>query len=114
MGNITEGTNLVFEYKYSAEEEVNTQDDEYLEFIRFEISSDLNEFSYQDTELSDIKVVFSKSCFCFFDYDPNKDVPPTGTMSGEKISRTEWKISIDVTFYGDEHKSIEGGFVLKD
>jgi hypothetical protein len=113
-GNITEGTNLVFEYEYSAEDEVNTQDDEYSEFIRFEISSDLTEFSYQDSELSNIKAVFSKSCFCFFEYDPNKDVPPTGTISGEKVSQTQWKISIDVTFYGDEHKSIESNFRLKN
>ncbi|MGK0412397.1 MAG: hypothetical protein ACJA1B_000589 [Polaribacter sp.] len=34
-GNIEEGSNLVFEYEYSAEDEVNVSDDEYSEFIRF-------------------------------------------------------------------------------
>ncbi len=64
-GNIEEGSNLVFEYEYSAEDEVNVSDDEYSEFIRFEINPSLTEFNYQDSELSDIKAVFSKSCFCF-------------------------------------------------
>ena len=113
-GNIEEGSNLVFEYEYSAEDAVNIADDEYSESIRFEINPLLTEFNYEGSELSDIKAVFSKSCFCFFDYDSDKDVPPTGTISGEKISNTEWNISIDVTFYGDERKSIMNKFRLKN
>tara|TARA_B100000768_G_scaffold102680_1_gene95560 strand:+ start:162 stop:656 length:495 start_codon:yes stop_codon:yes gene_type:complete len=113
-GNIEEGSNLVFEYEYSAEDAVNIADDEYSESIRFEINPLLTEFNYEGSELSDIKAVFSKSCYCFFDYDSDKDVPPTGTISGEKISNTEWNISIDVTFYGDERKSIMNKFRLKN
>jgi hypothetical protein len=113
-GNIQEGSNLVFEYEFSAEDAVNIADDEYSESIRFEINPLLTEFNYEGSELSDIEAVFSKSCFCFFDYDSDKDVPPTGTISGEKISNTEWNISIDVTFYGDEHKSIMNKFRLKN
>ena len=113
-GNIEEGSNLVFEYEYSAEDEVNVSDDEYSEFIRFEINPSLTEFNYQDSELSDIKAVFFKSCFCFFDYDSDKDVEPTGTISGKKISQTEWNISIDVTFYGNEHKNVMNKFRLKN
>jgi hypothetical protein len=113
-GNIEEGSNLVFEYEYSAEDEVNVSDDEYSEFIRFEINPSLTEFNYEDSELSDIKAVFSKSCFCGFNYDSDKDVEPTGTISGKKISQTEWNISIDVTFYGDEHKNVMNKFRLKN
>ncbi|MGK0412396.1 MAG: hypothetical protein ACJA1B_000588 [Polaribacter sp.] len=61
-----------------------------------------------------IKAVFLKSCFCGFEYDSDKDVTPTGTISGERISQNEWNISIDVTFYGDEHKSIMNKFRLKN
>ena len=113
-GNIEEGSNLVFEYEYSAEDEVNVSDDEYSEFIRFEINPSLTEFNYEGSELSDIHAVFSKSCFCFFDYDSDKDVEPTGTISGKKISQTEWNISIDVTFYGNEHKNVMNKFRLKN
>ncbi|MFY0604577.1 MAG: hypothetical protein JXQ93_11540 [Flavobacteriaceae bacterium] len=113
-GNVEEGTNLVFEYEYSAEDDVNISDDEYSEFIRFEINPALTAFSYEDNELSDIKIVFSEICFCGFEYDPDKDVPPTGRISGERVSQTEWNISIDVTFYGDEYKSIVNKFRLKN
>ncbi|WP_299555476.1 hypothetical protein [Seonamhaeicola sp.] len=113
-GNIEQGSNLVFEYEYSAEDDVNVSDDEYSEFIRFEINPTLTEFNYENGELLDIKAVFSKSCFCYFEYDPNKDVPPTGTISGKRISQTEWNISIDVTFYGDEHKNIMNKFRSKN
>jgi hypothetical protein len=112
-GNIEEGTNLVFEYEYSAEEKESISDDEYSEFIRFEINPELTEFNYKNEELAGIKAVLSKSCFCDFQYDPEKDVAPTGTISGEKISDTTWEILIDVVFYGDEHKNITGSFRLK-
>ena len=112
-GNIEEGTNLVFEYEYSAEEKANISDDEYSEFIRFEINPQLTEFNYKNEELAEIKTVFSKSCFCGFEYDVEKDVAPSGTISGERISDTEWKILIDVVFYGDENKNFISRFRLK-
>jgi hypothetical protein len=113
-GNIGEGTNLVFEYEYTAEEEDNIADDEYVEFIRFEINPALTEFKYENNKLSDTKIVFSQICYCNFGYDVNKDVEPYGIISGEKVSQTEWNISIDVTFYGDERKSIVNKFRLKN
>tara|TARA_B100000809_G_scaffold222714_1_gene231880 strand:+ start:493 stop:843 length:351 start_codon:yes stop_codon:yes gene_type:complete len=112
-GNIEEGPNLVFEYEYSAEEKANISDDEYSEFIRFEINPELTEFNYKNEELAEIKTVFSKSCFCGFGYELEKDVAPKGIISGEKISNTEWKILIDVVFYGDENKNIISKFRLK-
>jgi len=114
FSNIVEGTNLVFEYEYSAEDKVDISDDEYSEFIRFEINPALTEFTYKNAELSDIKTVFTKNCFCGFMYELNKDEAPIGTISGLKISQTEWTISIDVTFYGDEHRSLMNNFQMKN
>jgi hypothetical protein len=114
FSNIVEGTNLVFEYEYSAEDKVDISDDEYSEFIRFEINPTLTEFTYKNAELSDIKTVFTKKCFCGFMYELNKDEAPIGTISGLKISQTEWTISIDVTFYGDEHRSLMNNFQMKN
>ena len=112
-GRVEEGANLVFEYKYKAEDAENIADDEYSELIRFEIESSLDKFNYSDDELSNINAVFTKECFCWFDSDEKKNVSPTGTISGKKLSETEWDITFDITFYGDELKIISNIFRLK-
>ena len=111
-GIVEEGENLVFEYRFVAEDDGQIVDDEYGETIRFEIDSNLDEFRYSNDELSNIDLVFSKHCFCYFQMDESKDVDPTGIISGEKISSDKWKIKIDLTFYGDENRTTEGNFKL--
>jgi len=112
-GIVEEGENLVFEYRFDADDEEQIADDEYGETIRFEIDSELNEFSYSNTELSDIDLVFTKYCYCYFPMDESKDIEPTGMISGQKISSDKWRIKIDLTFYGDENRTIEGNFKLE-
>ncbi|MFD1294982.1 hypothetical protein ACFQ5N_14150 [Lutibacter holmesii] len=111
-GNVENGENLVFEYRFDAYDEEQIADDEYTEIIRFEIDPELDKFSYSNEELQHINSVFTKSCFCFFPQDESKDVNATGTISGEKIDSNKWKISIDVTFYGDEKRTFEENFIL--
>jgi hypothetical protein len=114
-GEINEGNNLVFEYQFSTQGDVDVIDDEYSEIIRFEINNSINKFNFTNEELStNSKIVLSKWCECFFEYDPDKDILPTGNISGEKISETEWNISIDVTFYGSENRNITNKFILKE
>ena len=113
FGRVDEGNDIVFLYEYNAEDKLNTQDDEYSEFIRFQINPIITEFNYSDEELNSINLVFSKSCFCPINDDAIKDVSPKGIISGKKISETEWDITIDVTFYGDEQKNISSIFTLK-
>ena len=114
-GEIKEGNNLVFEYQFSTQGDVDVIDDEYSEFIRFEINNSINKFNFVNEELTtNSKIVLSKWCECFFEYDPDKDILPTGNISGEKISETEWNISIDVTFYGSENRNITNKFKLKE
>lgn len=60
------GENLVFEYVFSAADDEAITDDEYSETIRFEIPANLQEFSYQNEELTETKVTLTKSCFCYF------------------------------------------------
>lgn len=112
--HIEEGANLVFSYEYMAEDDASIEDDEYAEFIRFEIDPQLSEFNFKDDELLDINAVFSVSCFCSFSDDPEKDVPPKGIIRGEKISATQWSVSIDVIFYGHKHRKITHIFQLKN
>ena len=112
-GIIESGENLVFEYRFDAYDNEQIADDEYAETIRFEIDSKLDKFYYSDEQLLNIKAVFTPYCFCYFPLTESKNVDPTGTISGEKISSNEWKININITFYGDEEKIIHGIFKLK-
>jgi len=112
-GIIESGENLVFEYRFDAYDNEQIADDEYSETVRFEIDSKLDQFSYSDDELLNIKAVFTQNCFCGFTPTESKNVNPVGTISGEKISNNEWKIKINITFYGDEEKVINGNFKLK-
>jgi hypothetical protein len=113
FGAIEEGENLVFEYRFYAEDEELIADDEYGETIRFEIDSELTEFTYSNTELSNIDLVFTKHCYCYFPIDESKDVKPKGIINGEKISENNWKIKIDLTFYGDETRTVDENFKLE-
>ena len=113
FGTVASGENLVFEYRFNAEDDAQIADDEYGETIRFEIDEDLNEFSYSNTELATMKLVFSRDCFCYFPMDVSKNVDPTGSISGQKISDKQWNIKIDVTFYGEDTRTIEERFTLK-
>jgi hypothetical protein len=110
---IESGENLVFEYRFIAQDEEKIADDEYSETIRFEIDTNINKFSYSDDELLDIKAVFTQYCHCGFPPSESKNVNPKGTISGEKISNKEWRVRINTTFYGNEKKDIEGVFKLK-
>jgi len=114
FGEVKEGNNLVFEYEFSTEGEINVIDDEYTEFIHFEIDKNVEEFNFKDEELSTINLVLSKRCFCFFGNDENKKAEPTGIINGKKISENEWNITMEIIFYGDEKRFIQGIFRLKD
>lgn len=112
-GVIEDGENIVFEYRFDAEDDEQIADDEYRETIKFEINQQVNQFSYSNTELVDIDLVFTKHCYCYFPMDERKDVEPTGFISGQKTSSNVWKIKMDLTFYADENRIIEGNFKLK-
>ncbi|MFS4491737.1 hypothetical protein [Maribacter sp. 2308TA10-17] len=112
-GKVVRGANLVFEYVFVKDDVENIADDEYSEFIYFEIDPSLDEFNYVDEELNTINTVFTQSCFCAF-FEEEKNVAPTGSISGKKISETQWDITIDVIFYGDEARNINNRFQLKD
>lgn len=111
-GTVINGNNLVFSYEYVADDAENIADDEYSEIIRFEIDPALTEFSYSDNELDEINAVYSEYCFCHF-VDESKNTSPQGTISGKKISNTQWQISIDVTFYTNDQKNISNMFRIK-
>ena len=112
-GATQDGENLVFEYRFDADDDEQIADDEYGETIKFEINQEVNQFSYSNTELANIDLVFTKHCYCYFPMDETKDVVPTGFIRGQKASSNVWKIKMDLTFYADENRIIEGNFKLE-
>jgi hypothetical protein len=112
-GAVETGENLVFEYRYDKDDVERIADDGYSEYLQFEINSTLNEFSYANDEISNIDIVFSKACYCYFPFDALKDNLPTETISGNKISNTMWNIKIEMTFYGSDTRIVEENFNLQ-
>jgi hypothetical protein len=112
-GMISNGEKVVFKYTYVAEDNEQIADDEYAEFIHFEIDSNLNSFEIDGEDFSVAKTILTKSCFCYFPDDEEKNVNPVGAISGEKISNDTWRVNFDVTFYADENRSFEANFILK-
>lgn len=112
-GLISEGSNTVFIYRFEQAQDDDIADYEYIEHIRFQISPELDSFSLIDNDLVEANTVLSKACFCGFGNDEEKNIDPFGSIDGEKLSDDTWDIKIDVTFYGDEKRTIEAIFKLK-
>jgi hypothetical protein len=92
---IEEGKNLVFHYRYQADDDPLISDDEYVEEIWFEIESDETEFLYQNKALKDLNALYSFSCFCI-DTGPRRVVE--GSIQGKQRSSDSWEISLQLTY----------------
>ena len=107
FGNIITGNKTVFEYRFDADDNEQIADDEYSETIRFQIDPNLDSFHYENSEMENSKITFSKYCYCYFPLEASKNVSPKGRIEGVKISDSKWNIKIDVVFYGNEKRTIE-------
>ncbi len=108
---VNKGENLVFKYYFQQEADPLTADSGYAESIVFEVSPELDTFSYANDELLQQKVFFDRFCFC-----PREGSIPLnqGIISGTKIDDFNWSIKIVVSFddYGyTESKNIDNTFV---
>lgn len=112
LANIEIGNDLVFEYRFDADDEESIADDEYSETIKFQIDASLENFFYQNIELSATKITFTKYCFCYFPLEISKNINPFGTLEGTKISDTEWEIKMNIVFYGEDRRVIDQSFFL--
>lgn len=92
--NIVSGDKLVFAYEYVKNDKENIADDEYTEFIYFEIDLSVESFDFQDSELSDAALIMRPVCFCV----PGLGIPVSGSLSGSKINDNRWQVDMDVIF----------------
>ncbi len=61
---IDSGNNMVVEYKYQEDGEDGTVDGDYSETLHFEISKNTKELRLKDNQLTKVKALFGKHCFC--------------------------------------------------
>jgi len=92
--SVEDGRKLVFTFFFQAEDSPLISDDEFSEYIRFELKKNQTSFSLSGTELAKIKAVRNAECFCF----PEVSEILIGSISGEKIDDNTWQIDADVTF----------------
>ncbi|RMG72183.1 MAG: hypothetical protein D6722_05845 [Bacteroidetes bacterium] len=98
---VESGDKLVFTYQYAANDRPNIADDEYTEFIYFEIPADVSSFDYADASLASIKTVLYSICFC-----PLRVVrPEVGRIQGRESRDGSWEVEITLEF--DRYGSIE-------
>jgi len=58
------GNNIVVEIKYQEDGEFGTVDGDYSETLHFEISKNTKELYLKDDQLTGVKLLFGKHCFC--------------------------------------------------
>ena len=93
--NIEEGNKLVAQYMLDRAECKDIMDDEYTEYIAFEIpnSANITSFEWTDQELEEVNAYFYPTGAWWGGvYFPLEK----GTIRGTKISANEWEISIDI------------------
>lgn len=111
--SIIDGNKTVFTYVFIAAQENNIADDEYAEFIHFEIDPSIETFTYTTTDFESITPYFRVSCFC----SNHSSQITSGTISGTKIAVDQWDINIDVQFERDgvvESRVITDRFILRE
>lgn len=95
---VADGDSLVFTYLYQQDEPSRFFDDEYDERIFFQIDPSLDSFSFLNAELNGAKMAFQPDCECFLEIVAITN----GTLSGTKLSKDQWEITMDVTFDWDQ------------
>jgi hypothetical protein len=62
--DVVTGNKVVLQYFYKAKDYVHVADDEYSEYIRFEIPANAKSFKFTNQELANANVIFNRGCFC--------------------------------------------------
>ncbi|MES2559521.1 MAG: hypothetical protein V4590_07270 [Bacteroidota bacterium] len=100
-------SSVMFEYKFTASQNDAMSDDEYTETLGFNIVPDkTGKFVLKGEELRKAQGYFYKGCFCMDrGYAPIID----GIITGVKLSKTTWYVSVNVqikTKQGDSEQTI--------
>lgn len=94
---IESGDNLVVEFKYEEKAPEGIADGDYSETLHFEIPNNTTELNLTDDELSNVKLLYGKHCFCKGEAGYYK--VKKGKM---KVVKTESDLYFDISFNIDE------------
>jgi len=99
------GENIVFEYTYISEDDVDIADDEYVEHLRFEVPMNNSSISATDEVLTNLKTNLAYSCFCPID---GPILITKGFIEGQQTNENEWNIELELEFdlYGEPSKRV--------
>jgi hypothetical protein len=99
---INPGNNLVFRYVHIGPDCKNIADEEYTEYLVFQISPNATSFEFRNSQLKDAFCFFNRLCFCAY----NASGISSGTIKGTKVSTTKWNVEINVDLPGSNNKII--------
>jgi hypothetical protein len=108
--DIKSGSNIVFQYTHVGPDCKNVADEEYTEFLVFQIPAALNSFQFENNKLADVLTLFKKLCFC----PTNASAVTSGSIKGTRISSSKWDIQINIELPGTSQKiEVTRIFLLK-
>jgi hypothetical protein len=96
------GNDLVFRYTHTGPDCKNIADEEYTEYLVFQVPGSAMFFEYRNDQLKNASCYFNRLCFCPI----NTVSVSSGTIKGTKTSATKWKVEIDVELPGNGNKII--------
>jgi hypothetical protein len=89
---IKPGNQIVFQYTHSGPDCKSIADEEYTEFLAFQIPATLSSFRFENNELTEQLTLYKRICFC-----PLRAVSISkGFIQGTRLSSTRWEIEINV------------------
>lgn len=99
---ISPGNNLVFRYTHTGPDCKNIADDEYTEFLVFQVPPGATAFEYRNDQLKNVLCYFNRLCFCPL----NTVSVSSGTIKGTKTSATKWNVEVNIDLPGSSNKLI--------
>ena len=112
--SVEEGNQRVVVYNHSNEECKDVIDDEYSEWLSFELTADGDQFEYHDEEITQLKAFYREvgAWVSHVHYPIN-----SGVIKGQRIGDSEdWQITIDIeltTANSTKSINIANTFIMK-
>ncbi len=100
---INPGNNLVFQAIFVSDDHPGIADDENKESLYFEISSELESFYAEGSQLDLLNVHWQRTCFCA---DVSFKKPEIGCLQGQKIDNQHWQIQGNLSFKYDSYTTV--------